>query len=913
MYFVLSIDIIWFIKNTKQALDGEMMFSLLTLCNLRIRIRSRIASIRLNSRLLESSTSKTIYENLESLLTVNQVENILVMPDENQAAEFKKFLAERWQRIRGTALCYTLAPNRLINQLCIDIAKEISPLPESSEGINDLEDRAGPYFLLMPSLDKDKDVYGNNIHLLNLHEFILSDGEHTVIPIVECLRQATLSDHGVLRHMCEINNSYPILSVGEIRRLQQHSTNVNQTYQVALRFNHFRLHGPDLPAKLTRLASFLRSGGVHASGSEYNAGEASNVGIAEFYQYWDGLSKFEKDQFCELYPEIRDILGRLFRPKDAAYVEVSFCVELLANSLDTLVQRLNRDINFQTQQEVFSNALQELQRFLARVKDSYEADTKHLISIPHVLPTIYCFSLEEQQQLLKDTGRHTSLLNFILSTNYSMLTEITLRAEDKLLIQDLRLDGELATPMIVKAAKTGQLFLVKYLINNVGVDIDAFDTKGDSALSWAAYHGHYEIVEFLLTKEANINIQGYYQNTPLLNALLQKHMEVIQLLVARGARLDIRNVSQWNIFDCAIECMSDPSNIGEFEHVLMDTILLKMVLLPLDIQKECLQRHSLETVLQFTIIYRSQLLPTLLAELEAAGGYTFKMQQLMAPNEWGGYLLHMAVHNDSIEAAKALLDGGFDINAQNLSGCTALHEAILSENSSISRDLLNYLSTHPEHFLDISIRDFDDKTILDYALDRPHSEHATYISSYLKTLEPMVQKKLIYQMYWSQPHFWNNFIDEKSVDSLLELFDLTDFNGENQQLENLFENTNYQEHMNNVVKMCKKYTKSKDENVAYIAKQLLLDLFRANNKLCFDRKNITQKIQEFKHSCLDAIETAKPTLKNHWEWLNVLASFVLMILTLPVSLPLYAMGFFSLQTYTNQTINDFRQDLLQVM
>jgi hypothetical protein len=119
--------------------------------------------------------------------------------------------------------------------------------------------------------------------------------------------------------------------------------------------------------------------------------------------------------------------------------------------------------------------------------------------------------------------------------------------------------------------------------------------------------------------------------------------------------------------------------------------------------------------------------------------------------------------------------------------------------------------------------------------------------------------------------------------------------------------------MNNVVKMCKKYTKSKDENVAYIAKQLLLDLFRANNKLCFDRKNITQKIQEFKHSCLDAIETAKPNLKNHWEWLNVLASFVLMILTLPVSLPLYAMGFFSLQTYTNQTINDFRQDLLQVM
>jgi hypothetical protein len=113
--------------------------------------------------------------------------------------------------------------------------------------------------------------------------------------------------------------------------------------------------------------------------------------------------------------------------------------------------------------------------------------------------------------------------------------------------------------------------------------------------------------------------------------------------------------------------------------------------------------------------------------------------------------------------------------------------------------------------------------------------------------------------------------------------------------------------------LCKKYELSSDQNVVHAAKQLLLDLFRANNNLCFDNKDMPQKIEEFKQNCLEAIDTAQPVLKNHLEWFNVLAKFIMMLLTLPVSLPLYAMGFFSLQTHTNQSFNTLRQDLLQVV
>jgi ankyrin repeat protein len=872
----------------------------------RSTITKSIASIKSNIILLESSTTKTVYENLESLLTLHQIENIFLMPTENQYAEFVKFLAERWQRIRGTALCYTLAPNHPVNKLCIDIAKKISPLPHSPEYINQLADKQGPYFLLMPSLLIGTDVYGENIHLLEFHEFILSDGEQFFIPIQQCLTDASLSDHGDLRHQCKIHGENP-LSTGEIQRLRNHSVVVNQAYQALVRFNQCRIHGFDLPAKLTKLAASLRSGGARASGSEYNAGAASNIGIIEFYQYWDGLSSDEKEESFAQYPELRDILGRLFRPKDAEYTQVSFCVELLAGSLDTLIQRLSRDANFEVQQRSLDLALRQLEGFFRSSKIDYNADTKHLITIPGVLPIIYDLPLDIQEQLLKNSCGHTKLLNLILKTNSNMLTEISLYPEDKSMVRQLRFEGELKNPLIVRAARNGEFPFVKYLINDVGVDIDAVDANGNSALSWAAYSGFYEIVEHLFASGANINLQGFHQNTPLLNAALQKRTEVVQLLMARGARLDIRNVRQCNILDFAIESLRRVSNIGEFENFLLDTTLAHMVLLPFNVQEECLKLHGFENVLQFTVIHRPELLPHLFAVLDATGNPMLKMQQLMVPNEFGTYLLHMAVYNDSMKSVRDLLNAGFDINTQNcFSGCTALHEAIMADNYQMTWDLLN-----SEHYIDISVRDFSDKSVLDYALAKHSNDYVSCISFYIQTLAPMVQTKLIYQMYWYQPVFWNEFIIQKHLDSLLGLFNLTDCTELNQYVKKTFDDVKYQEHLNNLVKMCKKYENSKDEHVADIAKQLLLDLFKAHNNLRFDKKNPwPEKIEEFKRSCLDAIETAKPFLKNNWEWVNVLASFVLMILTLPVSLPLYAMGFFSLQTHSNQTIDNFRQDLL---
>ena len=52
----------------------------------------------------------------------------------------------------------------------------------------------------------------------------------------------------------------------------------------------------------------------------------------------------------------------------------------------------------------------------------------------------------------------------------------------------------------------------------------------------AANKGHKEIVELLITKGADVNVQGVAGGTPLDNAILRKHPETADLLRKHGGK-----------------------------------------------------------------------------------------------------------------------------------------------------------------------------------------------------------------------------------------------------------------------------------------------------------------------------------------------------------------------------------------
>lgn len=78
--------------------------------------------------------------------------------------------------------------------------------------------------------------------------------------------------------------------------------------------------------------------------------------------------------------------------------------------------------------------------------------------------------------------------------------------------------------------------LIKY-----GVDVDAPDKHGRTALHYAAYHGHLQVVKLLVENKAKLNIKDQQNHTALINACQSHHEETISALVRAGADLWVQS------------------------------------------------------------------------------------------------------------------------------------------------------------------------------------------------------------------------------------------------------------------------------------------------------------------------------------------------------------------------------------
>ena len=78
------------------------------------------------------------------------------------------------------------------------------------------------------------------------------------------------------------------------------------------------------------------------------------------------------------------------------------------------------------------------------------------------------------------------------------------------------------------AAKDGDLAAVQAQLD-AGVDVNAKDWLGGTALLEAAIKGHKEVVELLIAKGADVNAKDKYGKTPLYLAAERGHKEVASL------------------------------------------------------------------------------------------------------------------------------------------------------------------------------------------------------------------------------------------------------------------------------------------------------------------------------------------------------------------------------------------------
>ena len=118
------------------------------------------------------------------------------------------------------------------------------------------------------------------------------------------------------------------------------------------------------------------------------------------------------------------------------------------------------------------------------------------------------------------------ILIFILSQN--ILQAKTAEASFGLL--DAAIKGDL--PQVQRELQTG-------------VDINAGDEQGNSALHFATMKSNFELTKFLLEKGANINQKDGNGDTPLANASSVGNMELVKFLIEKGAEVDSKNQTGW--------------------------------------------------------------------------------------------------------------------------------------------------------------------------------------------------------------------------------------------------------------------------------------------------------------------------------------------------------------------------------
>lgn len=93
---------------------------------------------------------------------------------------------------------------------------------------------------------------------------------------------------------------------------------------------------------------------------------------------------------------------------------------------------------------------------------------------------------------------------------------------------------------LVEAAKKGDPSAVQRLLA-CGVDVNASDENGVTALMWAAGDGHLELVNLLLESGANVNLRDNGGNTALTRAAFLGQDDVVRRLLDYGVNLDATN------------------------------------------------------------------------------------------------------------------------------------------------------------------------------------------------------------------------------------------------------------------------------------------------------------------------------------------------------------------------------------
>ncbi|MEM7617699.1 MAG: ankyrin repeat domain-containing protein, partial [Pseudomonadota bacterium] len=241
--------------------------------------------------------------------------------------------------------------------------------------------------------------------------------------------------------------------------------------------------------------------------------------------------------------------------------------------------------------------------------------------------------------------------NYLMDSKQKILVEY-IRASDKKKMIDLlakennfdlnfNIDPEHGSTPLHLAAQIGNIELVKLLTIN-GAKVNAKDNNGNLPFHNAAYYGHMEVstylAQILFEYNANNNIiNSSYSDSPLIKAVSKEYYDIVNILMERGADLDVTNKKGETVLHIA-------SRLGNQE--IIELILDK---------KRILDKTDYEgkTALHTAVVNGKKNIALMLI----IKGAPVNMNDL-----FGMTPLHLAVEHGNVEIVNMLLENGADPN-----------------------------------------------------------------------------------------------------------------------------------------------------------------------------------------------------------------------------------------------------------
>jgi ankyrin repeat protein len=104
-----------------------------------------------------------------------------------------------------------------------------------------------------------------------------------------------------------------------------------------------------------------------------------------------------------------------------------------------------------------------------------------------------------------------------------------------------------------------------------GIDVDARDRYGQTALMRAAHAGHREVVDTLIAHRANLNITAKLGLSALMLAVVAGHADVARLPATAGADLSVRGTGAPGFADKAAHDIAVERGLLELSSALTPT------------------------------------------------------------------------------------------------------------------------------------------------------------------------------------------------------------------------------------------------------------------------------------------------------------------------------------------------------